>query len=80
MARKERKAMPELIFVGDPKKRIKFKYVAMLIIDTHEDGVPRNLTLLRENDVVSKNAHFMTGYIPEFMAYPPEQPDEQPET
>ena len=64
-----RDKMPELCFIGPGKQKAPFKYVLFRVVTKDEDGLPRELVMVRDDETVKleEGMEFMTAYIPKVM-------------
>jgi hypothetical protein len=67
MSKKDK--LPELLFVspvGNNKLKERYKLTILRILEVDKDGVPKLLSLVREDDTVhlQKGDSFMTAYVP----------------
>lgn len=72
MPKRDKRQMPDIVFVGPPQARQKFKYVVFKV-DRRGDGeIPRKLTLVLDHETIDLQGgeEFMTGYIPAHMLKP----------
>lgn len=61
--------LPDVLFVGRKKKE-QYCLVLFLIEETNEDGTPKRLTMIKNDDQeieVKEGTMFMTGYVPRAM-------------
>jgi hypothetical protein len=72
MKKKER-GMPEIVFIGPPERRARFKQTVFLV-EERKDGVPHKLRMIRDDETITveEGMEFMTGYVLEFMTRPKE--------
>lgn len=72
MAKRDKLPMPEIVFIGPPKSRAKFKHTVFIVLERDEDGIPTSLRMMKDADVVNvtEQSDFMTGYVPIHMTLP----------